>query len=33
LVALNDYYKAIANLYTAIGQPDEIIAILDKKTF
>jgi outer membrane protein TolC len=30
LVALNDYYKAIANLYTAIGRPEEIVAILDK---
>lgn len=30
LVALDGYYKAIANLYTAIGVPQKIIAIISK---
>lgn len=30
LVALDGYYKAIANLYTAIGEPENIIQILSK---
>lgn len=30
LVALDDYYKAIANLYTAIGEPERIIPIISK---
>ena len=29
LVALDGYYKAIANLYTAIGEPEKIIPILN----
>jgi outer membrane protein TolC len=30
LVALNAYYKGIANLYTAIGDPEKIIPIINK---
>ncbi|MDV7138408.1 TolC family protein [Maribacter sp. TH_r10] len=30
LVALDGYYKAIANLYTAIGEPEKIIQIISK---
>lgn len=30
LVALDGYFKAIANLYTAIGEPDKIIQIISK---
>ncbi|MBQ0786132.1 MAG: TolC family protein [Oceanihabitans sp.] len=30
LIALDGYYKAIANLYTAIGEPEKIIKIIDK---
>ncbi|EPR66356.1 TolC family protein [Cyclobacterium qasimii] len=30
LVALDGYYKAVANLYTAIGEPEKIIPILNK---
>jgi outer membrane protein len=30
LVALDGYYKAIANLYTAIGMPEKIIPIISK---
>ncbi|WP_179376165.1 TolC family protein [Winogradskyella wichelsiae] len=31
LVALDGYYKAIANLYTAIGEPEKIIPILSNQ--
>jgi outer membrane protein TolC len=31
LVALDGYYKAIANLYTAIGQPEKIIPIISNQ--
>ena len=30
LVALNEYYQAIANLYTAIGEPEKIIPFINK---
>jgi outer membrane protein len=30
LIALDGYYKAIANLYTATGEPEKIILIIDK---
>ncbi|MDO6807599.1 TolC family protein [Zobellia galactanivorans] len=30
LVALNGYYQAIANLYTAIGEPEKIILFINK---
>ena len=31
LVALDAYYKAVANLYTAIGQPEQIIPIINNQ--
>ena len=30
LVALNDYYQAISNLYTSIGEPEKIIPFINK---
>ncbi|QRM90797.1 hypothetical protein FG167_16630 [Lacinutrix sp. WUR7] len=31
LVALNDYYKAIASLYTSVGEPEKIIPMIGSK--